>query len=522
MSTSNDSIVALDRFILSTRDSGYKNTTSAISELVDNAIQAGATHVQITTTAPGGDETNATLVLSVTDNGSGMDKRTLTQALRFGGSSRYNSRHGLGRFGMGLPNASLGQARRVTVYTWQQHGSFLMSYLDVDEIASGDLSAIPVPKSSKRKPPGVEPINCDHGTCVVWERCDRLDNKRQSTLVKKLHQGLGRTFRHFLVAGVDIAINGEFVVPRDPLYLQPQSQPSGARMFQEVWECELYSDPLNFDSEIGRVEVIFTELPVDAWHDMSNERKREIGVANGAGVSIVRGRREVDFGWFFMGAKRRENYDDWWRCEIKFEPVLDEAFGITHTKQQIRPKEYLIDALTPYIESMAKALNIRARNSYADVKSAKITVNAEQLAGIRDERMKPLPLEVDATTSTEVNRLIERHPVLRQSQQREATMTPAYHLVEDELSDACFFKSVNVGGAVIGVINPRHQFYKSIYSPIVAGKDLDQADVANALQLVFLAAARAELSFVDIAEKTTIEKFRNEWSHAMDVLLAKR
>ena len=31
--------------------------------------------------------------------------------------------------------------------------------------------------------------------------------------------------------------------------------------------------------------------------------------------------REIDFGWFFMGNKRRENYDDWWRCEVKFEPV---------------------------------------------------------------------------------------------------------------------------------------------------------------------------------------------------------
>ena len=32
------SIIALDKFIQATRDSGYKGTASAISELVDNAI----------------------------------------------------------------------------------------------------------------------------------------------------------------------------------------------------------------------------------------------------------------------------------------------------------------------------------------------------------------------------------------------------------------------------------------------------------------------------------------------------
>ena len=111
---------------------------------------------------------------------------------------------------------------------------------------------------------------------------------------------------------------------------------------------------------------------------------------------------------------------------------------------------------------------------------------------------------------------------MRQIQEREPQSTTAYHLVEDELGDACFFKSLNVGGAVVAIINPRHQFYKAVYAPLVTGKELDQAEIANALQLVFLAAARAELAFTDSVDQRVIEKFRNEWSHAMDVLLAKR
>ncbi len=59
----------------------------------------------------------------------------------------------------------------------------------------------------------------------------------------------------------------------------------------------------------------------------------------------MRAGREIDRGWYFMGGKRKENYDDWWRCEISFDPSLDELFGVTHSKQEIRPTEALTSIL---------------------------------------------------------------------------------------------------------------------------------------------------------------------------------
>src|SRR5262245_9997055 len=145
------SIVALDKFIQATRDSGYKGTASAISELVDNSIQAGATRIAISVTATTSGEEDKAIEVSVLDNGCGMDPFTLRQALRFGGSTRFGDRSGLGRYGMGLPNASLSQTRRVVVYTWRSSDDrragrssrsrahyiperVYTSYLDVDEI----------------------------------------------------------------------------------------------------------------------------------------------------------------------------------------------------------------------------------------------------------------------------------------------------------------------------------------------------------------------------------------------------
>src|SRR5579862_5644043 len=135
-------IIALDRFIQATRDSGYKGTASAVSELIDNSLQASADEIQVLLAEVEGE---FPVDVKVIDNGCGMDPFTLRQALRFGGSSRFGDRSGLGRYGMGLPNASLSQARRVAVYTWQSSSAsprrangpasrVYMSYLDVDEI----------------------------------------------------------------------------------------------------------------------------------------------------------------------------------------------------------------------------------------------------------------------------------------------------------------------------------------------------------------------------------------------------
>ena len=44
------SLVAVDKFIQATRDSGYKGTSSAVAELVDNSLQAGATEIAISIT----------------------------------------------------------------------------------------------------------------------------------------------------------------------------------------------------------------------------------------------------------------------------------------------------------------------------------------------------------------------------------------------------------------------------------------------------------------------------------------
>jgi len=134
-------LIAIQHFIQATRDSGYKSTSAALAELVDNAFEANASCVEIQIESPDEDHSRSVIV---SDNGVGMPPAILQLALQFGGSTRFNSRRGLG-YGMGLPNSSLSQARRVDVYSWQNRNWIWSTYLDVDEIASGKMLRVPSP-----------------------------------------------------------------------------------------------------------------------------------------------------------------------------------------------------------------------------------------------------------------------------------------------------------------------------------------------------------------------------------------
>ena len=276
----------------------------------------------------------------------------------------------------------------------------LVSNLDVDDIATGVVDEIPdVSRSSL--PKWIREYRGFSGTLVVWSKCDRLDNRRISTIVRKLHEPLGRVFRCFIWAGVKIWINGELVAGIDPLFLHESTPLTGAGSFGEplTFEVRVPGQP----GKTSMVRVRFAELPVAKWHDLPVEDKRRYGIVDGAGLSIMRANREVDNGWWFFGGKRRENYDSWWRGELSFEPDLDELFAITHSKQGINPTPEIREILTPDLEAIARQLNGRVQSAFAAVKSAppKPVVTPQ---GAVPTKAGPVARRVDARPSDVVSR----------------------------------------------------------------------------------------------------------------------
>jgi hypothetical protein len=508
---SQSSIIDLQSFIKATRDSGYKGLSSALSELIDNSFEANATQINVSITEDA-DKITGNGNVAVCDNGTGMTSPVLQLALKFGGSTKFNSRDGLGRYGMGLPNSSLSQARRVDVYTWTKPGSVLWTYLDVDEIGSGRITEIPKPKAI-RFPIVNSPIDKLHGTLVVWSKGDRIRYKRTNTFTSRLHADLGRRFREFLWAGKIIRINGEEVKPVDPLFMREGANLLGARPYGPPLSYEIRL-PFNSKQEAtSKVLVRFVELPIEKWFILSNEEKRAYGIANGAGMSILRAGREIDYGWFFAGKKRKENYDDWWRCEIHFEPNLDEIFGITHTKQGIHPSETIINLLSPDIERIAHKLNSRVRTKFISVRMNTGELRSERRAAQFDSRLEP---PIPSTNVLQKGRgriydISNRHrislPGLR------------YKIRLSKLESLSFFQSAVKRGILVLDLNEEHPFFRKIYRPLISSEDQQTKVFRDNLELLLLALGRAEQTLKKGGKKRLIDQLRDVWSNNLGTFL---
>ncbi|WP_260705691.1 ATP-binding protein [Edaphobacter flagellatus] len=498
-------IVSVRAFIEATRDSGYKSTSAAIAELVDNAIEANAEQITISiveTFIAG----SRTISISVLDNGSGMPRQVLELALQFGGSTRFGSRKGLGRYGMGLPNGSLSQARRVEVISWERPDEVWMSYLDVDEIVIGKITSIPAPVKLSPEALGVDEAS---GTLVTLSRCDRLDFKRANKLVSRLKLDLGRLFRCYLVQGGRISINGERLAPVDPTFLMPRGAEPQAKPYgpPSVYGVRVV-DPVTGEERTATVKVIFAELPLEAWHGLSNEEKNRRGIAKGAGVAILRAGREIDYGWYFMGSKRRENYDDWWRCEISFPPELDELFGVTHTKQRIRPDERIVALLSPDIERTARELSNRVRRLYAAIRAQEPRDRMLEGFSRKDFLLEPPPA-----------RSMRRANAADGSPHMPRTMPPgmSYRIEEIPMESRMFYEPIQKGTGLTLALNENHTFYKKIISRLE--QELPNHDLRRCIEMLLVAAARSEVILGGQRERETMKRFRQSWSDSLVAFL---
>lgn len=370
--------------VRSMRDSGYKSTTHALAELIDNAIEAHAVSIELFGLSRFDESKSRTALeeIAVLDNGVGMGADTLRGALRYGYGTR-TERHGIGRFGLGLPNSSMSQARRVDVWSWQSGvTNAYHTYLAIEDVERG-VREIP--------PPTHEPLPevylhssqhefGDHGTLVVWRDLDRVEWRRAATTFRHTEALLGRVYRRFLSQESDrlhqndprtdeigprrsivlvpliddeegTRVEEEGVVrvrPNDPLYLMhgtscPEDFGRGP-MFQELEGSPFFvTVPMGQAEYKIRVRASYVKRYArDALIEGAKWPEHMRGWQSGntpwgkhasqnMGVSLMRAHREIqlDESWT-SGNDPRER---WWTVEVDFPTGLDELFGVTNNKQ---------------------------------------------------------------------------------------------------------------------------------------------------------------------------------------------
>lgn len=363
MNNQRHDIVPAHLAVKAMRDNGYKNIAYAIAELIDNAIQAQATQVELLC----GDQdevrtrrrTSRIEQIAVLDNGTGMDSDVLRLALQFGNGTYLDPENhvGIGRFGMGLPSSSVSQCRRVEVWTWQDGiENAIYSYLDLDEIINGTMYEVPEP--TDREIPDlwyqVGTSFGESGTLVVWKDIDRSLWRTSKTIIEKSEYLIGRIYRRFLqddvveirfaTFDVDTPQRIElekFAKPNDPLYLThgtscppyTEGVSAGTPMF-EPWGIPSRFK-IDFHGETHEVVVRYS-IAKNVAREGFNPGSAPHGkhARENVGVSIMRADRELelDSGW----SDPSEARDRWWGVEIDFPPALDDIFGVTNNKQTAR------------------------------------------------------------------------------------------------------------------------------------------------------------------------------------------
>lgn len=349
----------------STRAMGY-SLESAIADIIDNSIAANASKVDIQFSPY-----DAVPFISILDDGEGMTKEQINDAMRYGSQSSLNTRDSrdLGRFGLGLKTASLSQCRCLTVITKQGRRLEARRW-DLDEIykkgtwallslSSDEIHAIPQFQTQ------LKPL--ESGTLVLWEKLDRMLNgakatdKLMSRKMEYVHEHLALVFHRYLagesgITKLTIQMNGLKIEPKDPFLL------GRSTVFQADEKFIIEGHP---------VEVSSFMLP-----HVSNLTKKEKAALGGTegltrdqGFYIYRNKRLLVWGtWFRM--HRKDELSKLARIRVDVPNALDHLWTLDIRKSTAVPPDVIKNNLARMVDRISegskRAWTFRGKREISD------------------------------------------------------------------------------------------------------------------------------------------------------------
>lgn len=547
-------LVRNERMYESIRQNEY-DFNSALGELPDNSVEAGAKNVWIVSKTEDrayGKSNKKIAVLSeiaVIDDGGGMDKAAQNKSLVLGDSARKvrpDGKRGIGKFGVGLVTGSLSIARRIEVYTREKaDAEFTYTFIDLDLIAKGLQNTVPVPV--EKAPPAEyhKYLSKSSGTIVVLSNCDRLQYDRTnqrgipaSEQLKGLPNFIGRAFRKFIANGVNFRFNDTQIYLHDPLYLlgptkfDIENAKNQGPDLKATKRGEIIRIPLEIPDQPGKtadVLITLTLLP-EEWRTKigagGSEFAKERRIDENEGISILRAEREVLYGTvpYIIGKKGLARFDErdrFWGCEISFPPELDEYFHVRYIKRGAEPVPSLRDKIRNEIYKVidgfrdeisqrwgkTAAQNAQEAGVFQDSANIMTEADATQPQGQRGADMPAE--EVQATLEQLASESADETSKTKEQKKRELEAQP-YSIVPVNYPQSFFFEPVYLPGRIVIRLNINHPFYTEVLAPLCGSmvtmtedSDIDtgantpeQRRVRRAIMLLLLSYAKAE-SFFD-------------------------
>jgi hypothetical protein len=557
-------VVFQDAFIRGMRDLGYKDPAWAMAELIDNSVQAGANTIDIRFTFDKGNATQAKnpSQIALIDNGTGMDPEMIGYAVRWGGTDREDDRHGFGRFGYGLPSSCVSIACKYTVYSKVKGGEWYAVQVDLEKLAGASSDAktteellqskrVALPKwiASESKESALAVDKLESGTVIVLEDLDRLRGMSGWIQVKALRSRLlhqfGVIYRHW-IPEVRICVDGEECQAVDPLFLLPnamyvdETPVKSKKIVQRAFDVEVVTR--DGTKATGTVKIRAAYLhPQFSWatpDDLSSERKKNkrwdqvLAPVRGLnGLLICREGRQIDVvqpTW-----TKFQNYDVYLKIEIDFDPVLDEFFNITTSKQQIHIDDDMVQklladgknggGLKSLVADIRREFKEDTEKLDAVLKNAANQAATELPAAnamVEAERFKTKTPVVTAETRKEAERNL-REEVANRAKQTGRPEEEVREQVEAEVKKRPWdieFKAIEEGPFYIPkrmgdqkriVLNTAHPFYSRLYAKA-------SGEVTAALDVLLFVLADGEIEANTEGPRAAFYKSeRHYWSELL-------
>ncbi|GAB1688642.1 ATP-binding protein [Krasilnikovia sp. M28-CT-15] len=539
-------------FVESMRKHGYRNPARAADELIDNSIEAGAENIHIYFGYATSKDTKPDAIAFV-DDGYGMIPGMITAACRWGGTDRHNSRRMFGRFGFGLPSASVSQGRRFAVYSRIGDEDFYRVTIDVDEISAGTYSAtdgrvitptavvdtLPawvVDEIERSFPGGVAAAR----TVVIWDKLDFRMWRTKTDLERNLLQRFGVTYRGYLRT-TSIKVNDKTVEPIDPLFTTPgarfyENPPDGAEALPGL---RIPVKDEESGESLGDIVVRYSYLPPQ-FLDGARGRKGEnwakarfsIRKENN-GLIFTRHGRQIDV------VSRTELYhfqnnDRYVGVQIDFPATMDDLFGVTNSKQAVEMSERVVQLLRKHnVQQSLGYQRERYRRAAKALKNAGFTGEdedssrtsekiMENVSNILQKRPRSEEQEQEATENLqkEIERAAQKAgvpPEVIASQKQQETIEKPYKVEFQEIPEGPFYRPELRGSQLVIILNTAHQFFTEIYATL-SGFEGNRVRVGLELLLFVLGQSETEAMK---ERRDWYQSERGDWSSKLTTVLAR-
>jgi hypothetical protein len=424
------------RLIFALRQIGY-SLEQAISDLIDNAVSAGAENVLIRFIWSSEEISG----VAVADDGSGMSPDELRSAMRFGSPERLD-RTSLGKFGLGLKLASFSHARKLTVVTsdgsscsgrrWTIDG--IRRHWDCETLS--DQQAIDLCNAPW------SPLEISsQGTVVIWDDIDKLPVSGRGlrhtlrSLHRRLDLHLGLHFHRFIRDG------------RLRIHIDQQQQGISEHQIRvEVPPLDPFSypdSPLPDYPRVFRLQITGVgELDAEAHIWPANSEATEYKLGNRAaarqGFYFYRNDRLIQAGgWNGLVQAESEPHSSLARVKIDLPTGYDTSFSLNVQKSSV---------IVPpgFVEAVQTAKD-NAGGGFESFRQA-----AQSLYRRRDSRSlaKRLPIPASGVPASLAEEFAQRSPVSKEpSRPIEVRWTP--------LENDNFFRIDAAGGQLL--LNERYR-----------------------------------------------------------------